>query len=109
MNPKYLWKPFLFYVGLLGLLTVGAIYFATRSGLLILFSAGGGLTLAILSVGNTGPTDGGVFENAEGFDAQGGWLHTDADTSASLPLLFYGLGVFLWSFIVLITSYDILA
>jgi hypothetical protein len=96
-------------MGLLGLLTVGAIHFATRSGLVILFVAGGGLTLVVLSVGNTGPTDGGAFENAEGLDAQGGWLHTDTDTPDSLPLLFYGFGVFLWSVVVLITVYDMFA
>jgi hypothetical protein len=109
VNLKGLWKPVLLYTALLGLLTVGAVHLATRSGLLVLFVAGGGLVLVILSVGSAGPTDGGAFENAEGLDAQGGWTQTDTDAPVSLPLLCYGFGVFLWSSILLVTFYDILA
>ncbi|WP_313693193.1 hypothetical protein [Halorarum halobium] len=64
--------------------------------------------LVILSVGTTGPADGGGFATAEGLDATGGWLGTETETQYSLPLLFYGFGVFLWSFIVLVTLYDVL-
>ncbi|GAA0653423.1 hypothetical protein [Salarchaeum japonicum] len=108
MNVAGLSKPLVLYAGVLAALTVGAVYVATDSGVLVLFTAMGGMTAVILSVGNTGPVDGGSFENAEGLDAQGGWTDTGIDTPVSVPLLFYGGGVFLWSALILVTVYDIL-
>ncbi|QDX39747.1 hypothetical protein [Salarchaeum sp. JOR-1] len=108
MNIADLSKPLALYAGVLAALTVGAVYVATDSGVLVLFTAIGGVTAVILSVGSTGPADGGSFENAEGLDAQGGWTGTGIDTPVSIPLLFYGGGVFLWSSLLLVTVYDIL-
>ncbi|WP_049979240.1 hypothetical protein [Halolamina rubra] len=109
MTLDALWKPVLLYTGVLGPLTVGTLHFATHSGLVVLFvGGGGGLVLVTLSVGTAGPTDGGGFENDEGLDATGGWLGTEPSTQRSLPLLFYGFGVLLWSFVVLVTLYDVL-
>lgn len=109
MDLNALWKPVVLYMGLLGFLTVGALHFATHSGLVVLFGGiGGGLVLVTLSVGTTGPTDGGGFENDEGLDATGGWLGADTNTQHSLPLLFYGFGLLLWSVTVLVTFYDVL-
>jgi len=109
VDRKALWKPVVLYTGLLGFLTVGALHFAAHSELVVLFGGiGGGLVLVTLSVGTTGPTDGGGFENDEGLDATGGWTGADTHTQHSLPLLFYGSGLLLWSFIVLVTFYDVL-
>lgn len=108
MNLTTLSKPLVLYAGVLAALTVGAVYFATDSGILVLFTGMGGMTAVILSVGSSGPVDGGSFENAEGLDAQGGWTGTGIDTPVSIPLLFYGGGVFLWSSLLLVIVYDIL-
>ncbi|MEE6211280.1 hypothetical protein U3A55_14125 [Salarchaeum sp. III] len=108
MNLTGLSKPLVLYAGVLAAVTVGAVYVAADSGVLVLFTAMGGVTAVILSVGSSGPVDGGSFENAEGLDAQGGWTGTDLDTPVSVPLLFYGGGVFLWSSFLLVTVYDIL-
>lgn len=102
-------KPVLLYTGVLGSLTVGTLHFATHSGLVVLFAGGGGgLVLVTLSVGTAGPTDGGGFENDEGLDATGGWPGAETSTQLSLPLLCYGFGVLLWSFVALVTLYDVL-
>ncbi|MGB9986455.1 hypothetical protein [Salarchaeum japonicum] len=108
MNLRALSKPLALYTGLLATLTVGAVYLLTDSGIPVLFIGLGGMTLVVLSVGSSGPVDGGSFENAGGLDAQGGWTQTSIDVPVSIPLLFYGSGVMLWSFVVLVTVYDLL-
>lgn len=114
MNLNTLWKPFLLYTGLLGLLTVGTIYLTTHSGFFMLILAGGGLLLVVLGGGTTGPMSASGAEQAEEVDAgmmiedTGLWPHTYTDTSLRLTLLLYGFGLFLWSLIVLFTLRDTL-
>ncbi|WP_458189037.1 hypothetical protein [Haladaptatus sp. NG-WS-4] len=112
MNFKALWKPFLLYTCLLGLLTVGATYLATHAGVFMLVLAGGGLLLVVLGGGTTGPLSASGAEHADeammGVEDTGLWPHTYTDTSLRLILLFYGFGVFLWSLIVLVTLRDTL-
>ncbi|MFC5369123.1 hypothetical protein [Salinirubrum litoreum] len=108
MDPKTLVRPLLLYTGLLGLLTVGAAYLATRSGLVILVVAGGGLLLAVLGGGTassvvnssgTEPADG----DGLGMEATGLSAYTNTESSLRLVLLCYGSGVLLWSLVVLFT------
>lgn len=108
MDLQRLLRPILLYTGLLGLLTVGAAYLATHSGLVILLVAGVGLLLAVLGGGTasnvvdssgTDAADGGGLE----MEATGLSPGTDTATSLRLVLLFYGGGVFLWSLVVLLT------
>lgn len=112
MNLKTLWKPFLLYTCLLGLLTVGAIYLATHSGFLMLIVAGGGLLLVVLGGGTVGEMNASGAERGDGagmmVEHTGLWPHAHTDTSLRLVLLFYGVGVFLWSLIVLFTLRDTL-
>jgi hypothetical protein len=110
-----LWKPLVLYTGLLGLLTVGATYLATHSGLYMLVLAGGGLLLAVLGGGHAGRMSAGGAEHAgeKGgahmtVENAGLWSPTNTDTSLRLTLLFYGSGVFLWSLVVLFTLRDTL-
>lgn len=112
MDLKALWKPLLFYTCLLGLLTVGAIYLATHSGFFMLVVAGGGLLLVVLGGGTVGKMSGSGAERGDGagmmVDHTDPWPHTHTDTSIRLILLFYGVGVFLWSLVVLVTLRDTL-
>jgi hypothetical protein len=113
MSLRALWKPVLLYTGLLGLLTVGTVYLATHSLLYMLVLTAGGLLIVVLNGGTAGRTSLGGAENAdrgeEEFEAAGlvPQLHTDVPTR--LVLLLYGLGVFLWSIVVLGTLRDTLA
>ncbi|CQR49929.1 MULTISPECIES: hypothetical protein [Haloferax] len=107
MNLDALWRPTLLYTGLLGLLTVGAVYLATHSGMYMLALLGAGVLLVVLgggAVGQMGPS------NVEHAGEKGGtnrvvsnaglWSPVETDTSLRLALLFYGAGVFLWSLVV---------
>jgi hypothetical protein len=108
MDPKILVKPILLYTGLLGLLTVGAVYLVTQSGFFILVVAGVGLLLAVLgggtasSIADSSGTEaadaGGLVGEATGLSA-----YTTTDASLRLVLLCYGSGVFVWSLVVLLT------
>jgi hypothetical protein len=119
MNLETVWKPVLLYTGLLGLLTVGAVYLATYSGVFMLIVAGSGLLLVVLGGGTAGIVDGSGASNTGG-DGQevvlGGdtdgmdlWPHTNTETSPRHVLLFYGSGLLLWSLTVLSTLSDTLA
>lgn len=112
MTLAALWKPFLLYTGLLGLLTVGTVYLATHSLLFILILTAGGLLIVVLNGGTTGRTSLGGAENSDRgeteFDASGLVPQMETDTPLRLTLLFFGLGVFLWSLVVLITLRDTL-
>lgn len=112
MTLTALWKPFLLYTGLLGLLTVGTVYLATHSLLFILVLTAGGLLIVVFNGGTAGRTSLGGAENSdEGgteFDAAGLLPQTNSGIPLRLTLLFYGLGVFLWSLVVLITLRDTL-
>ena len=109
MNVKSLWKPFSLYAGLLGLLTVGTIYLVTHSGLFILVLAGMGLLLVVLGGGTASPMSPSGAEHAEQIggglmiEDTGLWPHSYVTTSLRGILLFYGVGLFLWSLIVLAT------
>ncbi|RDZ47260.1 hypothetical protein C5B91_06255 [Haloferax sp. Atlit-10N] len=107
MNLDALLKPVLLYTGLLGLLTVGGVYFATHSGLYMLGLTGAGVLLVVLgggAAGQMGPS------NVEHAGEKGGtnrvvsnaglWSPVETDTSLRLTLLFYGAGLFLWSLVV---------
>ncbi|MFC7129405.1 hypothetical protein [Haloferax chudinovii] len=107
MNVDALLKPVVRYTGLLGLLTVGTVYFATHSGMYMLALAGAGVLLVVLgggAVGRMGPS------NVEHAGEKGGtnrvvsnaglWSPVETNTSLRLALLCYGAGVFLWSLVV---------
>jgi hypothetical protein len=114
MNLKTLWKPFVLYTGLLGLLTVGAVYYATYSGVYMLGLAGAGVLLVALAGGRASTMSTGSLDNAEDphqpeSDTTGIAAYTSTDTSIRINLLFYGAGVLLWSLVVLGTLYETLA
>ena len=108
MRIQTLSKPFLLYTGLLGLLTVSLVYLITHSGFLMLGLAGLGLFLFVLGGATVGPMSASGVEHAEDAGAglmvedTGMWPHTYTQSSLRLILLFYGLGVFLWSLLVLL-------
>jgi len=108
-----LWRPVLLYSGLLGLLTVGTVYLATHSLLFVLLLAAGGLLIAVLNGGTAGRTSlGGTETSDEGeseLETSGLVPHPNTETPLGLSLLLYGLGVFLWSLVVLVTLRDTLA
>ena len=113
MTLTLLWRPVLFYSGLVGLLTVGAVYLTTHSGLFMLLTAAAGLLLAVLGGGTASSVvDSSGTEAADGdglmLEATGLSSTTDAVSSFHLVLLCYGTGVFLWSLVVLITLRDTL-
>lgn len=108
MDLKPLLRPVVLYTCLLGLLTVGTVYLVTHSGLVILVVAGAGLLLAVLGGGTassvvnssgTEPADG----DGLGMEATGLSSDTSTERSLRLVLLFYGVGVLLWSLVVLLT------
>lgn len=111
MNLKALQKPFLLYTCLLGSLTVGAVHLATDSGFFVLFTAAGGLLLVVLAVGATGPSGVGGVEAGGGAevsaDDAGVLPRGEIYTSSSLVFLFYGAGLFLWSFVALYAFYNV--
>ena len=119
MNPTDLWKPVLLYTGVLGLLTVGPVYLATYSGVAILALVGTGVLLAALGGGAAGAADGSGVSHGPSSKSRGGepteveatglLPYTDIGTSFRLNLLFYGLGVLLWSLVVLFALRDTLA
>ncbi|ELZ82086.1 hypothetical protein [Haloferax larsenii] len=90
-----------------GLATVGTIYYTTHSGLYLVFAAIAGLLLLALGggqAGRTNVTEGGVHEE--------GGIETEANVdihaasaagrlSIRLVLICYGIGIFLWSVIIL--------
>jgi hypothetical protein len=108
MDLKPLWMPVLLYTGLFSILTVGAVYLATHSGVYILVLAGAGVLFVALGGGAAGRV--GTTDHVE--DAGMEWEDTDAsspspmsplqaETSPRVVLLFYGLGLCLWSLVVL--------
>lgn len=119
MTPNDLRNPILLFTCLLGGLTVGPVYLATYSGVAMLGLAGAGAVLAALGGGAAGAADGsgvthGSAAKTEGgepteVEASGLLPYTDIGTSLRLNLLFYGLGVFLWSLVVLFTLRDTLS
>ena len=113
MSDKALWKPFLLYTGLLGPLTIAAIYLATNSLLSLLVATAVGLLIAVLNGGAAGGSSlGGAERSDEGgmeVEATGMLPHTNGGVPFRLTLLFYGLGLFLWGALVLFTLHDRLA
>jgi hypothetical protein len=114
MNLTSLWKPFVLYTCLLGLLTVGAVYFATYSGVYMLGLVGAGVLLVALAGGSASTMSTGALDHAEDphqsqSDTTGIAAYTSTDTPLRINLLFYGVGVLLWSLTVLFTLYDTLA
>ncbi len=118
VTPTDLWKPILVYTCLLGLLTVGPVYLSTYSAVAILGLAGAGVLLAALGGGAAGAADGSGATHGPSSKTKGGepteveatglLPYTDVGTSFRLNLLFYGLGVLLWSLVVLFTLRDTL-
>ncbi|MFC5971176.1 hypothetical protein ACFPYI_07500 [Halomarina salina] len=110
MNLKPLLKPLLLHTGLLALLTVGAVYLATHSGLYMLALAGSGVVLAALGGGAAGQTNFGSNAEEAELVADGTGFFPEAITDGSLRfvLLFYGVGVLVWSIVVLSTLGDTL-
>jgi hypothetical protein len=102
----------LLYTVLFGLLTVGAVYLTTQSGLFLLLLAAAGLLLVVLGGGTAARVSGSGTEpvEAEGLGGEATRLLSNSEGNASLRLvmLFYGTGVFLWSLVVLLTLRDTL-
>lgn len=102
------------YTGLLALLTVGAVYFATHSGMYMLVLAGMGVLLVVLGGGTAGPTSAAGADHAEdvgaGLTVDGSdlWPHSYANGSVRVLLVLYGFGVFVWSLVVLLALRDTL-
>lgn len=113
MTLQALWKPVLLYTGLLGLLTVGTVYLATHSLLYMLVLTAVSLLVVVLNGGTAGRTSLGGAENSDDgdteFDAAGLVPQMSTEIPLRLTLLFYGLGVFLWSLVVLATLGDTLS
>lgn len=110
-----LWKPVLLYTCILGLLTVGVVYFATHSGAVMLALAGVGLLFVVLGGGAAGQMGASNVEHAgdkggaEKVASNAGlWTPVSTDTSLRVVLLFYGFGVLLWSLIVVFRYQDTL-
>jgi hypothetical protein len=112
MKLTSLLRPVLVYTGLFGLLTVGAVYLTTHSGLFVLLLAAAGLLLVVLGGGTAARVSGSGTEPVEadgvGMEATRLLPNSDGDSSLRLVLLFYGTGVFLWSLVVLLTLRDTL-
>lgn len=121
MNLTDLWKPIVLFTGLLGLLTVGTVYLATYSGFAMVALAGAGVLLTALGGGAAGAADGSGVASGEGgfsgtekgditeLEGTGSMPYTDIDTSLRLNIFLFGLGVLLWSLVVLFTLRDTLA
>jgi len=97
------------YTIVAGAITVGCVYLLTHSGLYTLVAAGIGLFLVVLG-GTAGATGGPVSASVVGEAESAGMsgLTENMQLSPSLGdagshaiLVFYGLGLFLWSVIVL--------
>lgn len=115
VNCRHLWKSLLLYTCILGLLTVGAVYLATHSGFYTPVLTGSGLLLVVLGGGTAGKMGSTQTENAGGkggtelmVSSPGLQSPLNTDTPVRLTFLFYGLGVFLWSPVILGTFRDTL-
>lgn len=106
-------KAVFLYTVLFGSLTVGGVYLSTRSGAYVLVLAAVGLTL-VTFIGGTGdvfsssaaahtPHVGGVpgdEESGHGWDPSG-----SVTGSRSEALLLYGIGLVVWSVLVLVLGW----
>ncbi len=96
-----------FYTIIAGAITVGCVYFLTYSGLYTVVAAGVGLLLVILGGAasiTTGPTfvEGADEAAISGTMTEENQFHpSPADFDTRTVLLFYGLGLVLWSVLVL--------
>ena len=110
MNLKPLLKPVLLYTGLLALPTVGAVYLATHSGLYMLVLAGSGAVLASLGGGAAGSMTAHPDAETSDLISDDGGFSPGAvtNTPPRIALVFYGVGVLLWSLVVLSTLGDTL-
>ncbi|QCQ75520.1 hypothetical protein E6P09_09695 [Haloferax mediterranei ATCC 33500] len=97
----------LIYTILAGIITVGAIYLTTHSGLYLVLTAIIGVVLVALGGGQAGRTN-VTSEGVQEKEAIGrgvvGNIHlpsTSGTDSTRIILICYGLGLFLWSVIIL--------
>ncbi|ADD07009.1 uncharacterized protein Nmag_3459 [Natrialba magadii ATCC 43099] len=107
MNLRRLVKPLVMDTCVLGVLTVALVYGLTRSGLLIVGLAG----LGIICIAVGGGTAGQVTSGQSGYgeygevgtpvDDTGIWSGVSPDAPFQVRLFFYGVGLVLWSLIVL--------
>jgi hypothetical protein len=112
MDVRKLWKPVVLYTCIFGLLTVGAVYLGTRSGVAMIALVGFGVLLVAAAGGAASMTSTGALDHAD--DSQlplsetGVSSHISTDTSLRVDVLCYGVGVLLWSVVVLTTLRDTL-
>ena len=100
-------KPLALNTGVFPLLTVGLAYGLTHSGALILGLAGFGVFCIALGGGTAGQVSaaGAGFAENTGLgmmvEDMGIWPGSSSDISTRARLLFYGVGLVLWSLVVL--------
>ena len=109
MNLRPLARPFGWYTVVAGGLTAGAVYLGTHSGLAMLLLTGVGLALLVLGGGRAGALPSANVQSA----TDDGLALAMEDVSlrpGSLPLratlLFYGVGLAVWSVAVLVALQD---
>lgn len=107
MNLTRLLKPLATDTGVFGAVTVGLVYGLTHSGALILGLAGLGVLCIALGGGTAGqvPSGGAGYAEDSGLgmmvEDMGIWPGSSSDIPVRVRLLFYGLGLLLWSLTVL--------
>ncbi len=96
-----------FYTVIAGALTVGCVYFLTHSGLFTVVTTVVGLLLAILGGAAGGTVSGSIVEGADEAAMSGAMAEnmqlrpSPGDFGTRVVLIFYGLGLSLWSVVVL--------
>ncbi len=106
MNTRLVARGLAFYTAIAGFITVGCIYLLTHSGLYTIVATVVGLLLVVLGGAQSGPVSASAVEGAE--NAEMGLIAEDMPLRPSpgefgirSVLIFYGLGLVLWSVIVL--------
>lgn len=98
-------KPLALYSGLLGLVTVGAVFLVTHSGLDVLLIGGAGLALAFFGLVQAAPPGPNAM-GGPGMDLLTEDLGLRPSAYGTLPirwrLVLYGVGLVGWSLVVLV-------
>ena len=96
-----------YYTVIAGALTVGCVYLLTHSGLYTVVTTGVGLLLVVLGGAAGGTVSGSLVEGADEAAISGTMAEdmqlrpSPGDFGTRVVLIFYGVGLVLWSVIVL--------
>ncbi|WP_084186449.1 hypothetical protein [Haladaptatus litoreus] len=106
MNTHGLARATIFYTGIAGALTVGCLYLVAHSGLYMLIAMGAGILLVVLGGAASGPVSASAVGEAEGAGlsgvTEGMQLQPSMENfNTRAVLIFYGVGLILWSIVVL--------